>query len=121
MEAELLFAAGVMNAGSAFRLVIIVVATELSVAGCATTPATTPDQNGRKQSIVRSEPGSAEPADIFEPHMPPVDVLSDMDGLFADARKQSQGAREGEGGSVVVVTPGRMRMILDRCCHSDDG
>lgn len=31
--------------------------------------------------------GSPEPADIFEPHMPEVDMLSDMDGFFTKVRK----------------------------------
>ena len=32
-------------------------------------------------------PGSTEPADVFEPHMPGVDLLSDMDGFFMQVRK----------------------------------
>jgi hypothetical protein len=36
---------------------------------------------------IESLPGSPEPADIFEPHMPGVDLLSDMDGFFAQVRK----------------------------------
>lgn len=36
---------------------------------------------------IESLPGSPEPADIFEPHMPEVDLLSDMEGFFVEVRK----------------------------------
>lgn len=36
---------------------------------------------------IESLPGSPEPADIFEPHMPGVDLLSDMDGFFTQVRE----------------------------------
>jgi len=62
------------------------------------------------RTIIDSVPGSPEPADLFEPHMPGVDVLDDMDALFAQAREQS--ANGPEGRSVVIVTPGRMLMSV---------
>src|SRR5687767_12407416 len=36
---------------------------------------------------IESLPGSPQPTDIFEPHMPEVDLLSDMDGFFMEVRK----------------------------------
>lgn len=36
---------------------------------------------------IQSLPGSPEPADLFEPHMPGVDLLSDMDGFFIQVRQ----------------------------------
>jgi len=36
---------------------------------------------------IESLPGSPEPADIFEPHMPGVDLLSDMEGFFIQVRQ----------------------------------
>ena len=36
---------------------------------------------------IESLSGSPEPADIFEPHMPGVDLLSDMEGFFAQVRE----------------------------------
>jgi hypothetical protein len=36
---------------------------------------------------IESLPGSPQPADIFEPHMPGVDLLSDMDGFFVQVRE----------------------------------
>lgn len=36
---------------------------------------------------IESLPGSPEPADIFEPHMPEVDLLSDMEGFFVEVRE----------------------------------
>ncbi len=36
---------------------------------------------------IESLPGSPQPEDIFEPHMPGVDLLSDMDGFFMQVRK----------------------------------
>ena len=56
-------------------------------------------------------PGSPEPADIFEPHMPAVDLLSDMEGFFIQVR----GLLEAEnidgyiqnGGLQVFAPPGR--------------
>jgi len=71
-----------------------------------------------------------EPADIFEPHMPGVELLSDMDGLFEAARRLSATGEypRGEGEtppevaakleemkgrrSVVIVTPGRLLMTV---------
>jgi hypothetical protein len=80
---------------------------------------------------INSLPGSPEPADIFEPHMPGVDLLSDMEGFFVQARElleaestdelvQKAGLGlltppENTGGKtpkgqrhVAVITPGRM-------------
>ena len=36
---------------------------------------------------IDSLPGSPQPADIFEPHMPGVDLLSDMEGFFLHVRE----------------------------------
>lgn len=54
--------------------------------------------------------GSPTPADLFEPHMPSVDLLSDMKAFFAEAR--SGGSPEAQEREVAVVTPGRMIMFL---------
>jgi hypothetical protein len=81
-----------------------------------------------EQKHVRTFEGSPEPSDIFEPHMPGVELFSDMDGLFDAARRLSatgeyptwagelpaEAAAELEKHkgqrSVVIVTPGRMLM-----------
>jgi hypothetical protein len=80
---------------------------------------------------IDSLPGSPEPADIFEPHMPGVDLLSDMEGFFIQVRELLEADNSDEfvqkaglgllappeysGGStpkgqrhVAVITPGRM-------------
>lgn len=68
------------------------------------------------QEHFKSAEGSPRPADIFEPHMPGVDVPPDMDALFRTARAQLEsGELPLEGGAegqraVAVVTPGRMVM-----------
>jgi len=61
-----------------------------------------------ERTIIDSVPGSPAPSALFEPHMPGVDVLADMDARFAWAREKSAG--DGEGAHVVIVTPGRMLM-----------
>src|SRR5262249_14392979 len=53
----------------------------------------------------------------FEPHMPAVDVLSDMDVVFAKAREQTAarstgGGHQEEVRQVVVVTPSRMLIAV---------
>ncbi|MFL6335747.1 MAG: hypothetical protein ACJ754_20750 [Pyrinomonadaceae bacterium] len=70
-----------------------------------------------EQQHVRSIEGSPRPSDIYEPHMPGVELLSDMDGLFRMARAQLE-AGEFPGEEVVqgqravaVVTPGRLIMF----------
>ena len=81
-----------------------------------------------EQKHVRTIDGDPEPADIFEPHMPGVELLSDMDALFEGARRLSATGEYPSGTSglppeaaakveefkgqrsVVVVTPGRMLM-----------
>lgn len=67
---------------------------------------------------IRSIEGSPRPADIFEPHMPGVELLSDMDALFRMAREQlergefpEQEMVKGQR-AVAVVTPGRLMMFL---------
>lgn len=66
---------------------------------------------------IESLPGSPEPKDIFEPHMPGVDVLSDMDAFFADIRRQletdsgSEGLQKGQR-RVAIITPGRMTIFV---------
>lgn len=69
---------------------------------------------------VQTIPGSPKPADLFQPYMPDVDLLSDMDALFAQARNDltlgcpanqkdplPEGAR-----CIAIVTPGRMIMFV---------
>lgn len=81
-----------------------------------------------KLQHVKSFDAMPEPADIFQPHMPGVELLSDMDAYFAAARRLSAtgespdsdeplsaeaiAEREKMKGqhSVVVVTPGRLMM-----------
>jgi hypothetical protein len=50
-----------------------------------------------------------EPSDPFEPHMPEVDVLPDMEGLFAKARIE---IASGDERRVGIVTPGRLIMFV---------
>lgn len=70
-----------------------------------------------EQEHVKSIEGSPRPSDIFEPHMPGVELLSDMDELFRTARAQLEsGEVPLEGGvkgqrAVAVVTPGRLIMF----------
>lgn len=52
----------------------------------------------------QSLPGSPIPEDIFEPHMPGVEVFADMDDFFAKARQCSLFEPLH---AVVIVTPGR--------------
>ena len=65
---------------------------------------------------VKSIEGSPRPSDIFQPHMPGVELLSDMDALFGMSRsqllsdelpidKKVKGQR-----AIAIVTPGRMIM-----------
>jgi hypothetical protein len=84
---------------------------------------------------IASLPGSPEPADIFEPHMPGVDLLSDMEGFFVQVRElletentsayiQKAGLsvlipsnQAGEATAkgqrhVAVITPGRMISLV---------
>lgn len=81
-----------------------------------------------RQQHVKSFDGMPEPSDIFQPHMPGVELLSDMDALFAEARRLSATGEYPAGDSplpaeaaaevakmkgrrsVVIVTPGRMLM-----------
>lgn len=80
---------------------------------------------------IGSLPGSLEPEDLFEPHMPGVDLLSDMEGFFVQARELletentdefvqkaglgllappnhiHQGSSKGQR-HVAIITPGRM-------------
>jgi len=66
---------------------------------------------------VRSIEGSPRPDDIFEPHMPGVELLSDMDELFRAAREQLEEGEFPEGEyakgqrAVAIVTPGRLVMF----------
>lgn len=81
-----------------------------------------------KQQHVKSFDGMPEPSDIFQPHMPGVELLSDMDALFAVARRLSATGEYPAGDeplpaedaaeveklkgqhAVVIVTPGRILM-----------
>ena len=66
---------------------------------------------------VRSIEGSPRPSDIFEPHMPGVELMSDMDALFRTAREQlergefsSEEVVKGQR-AVAIVTPDRLIMF----------
>ncbi|MDQ3744084.1 MAG: hypothetical protein M3444_06865 [Acidobacteriota bacterium] len=77
---------------------------------------------------VKSFEGSPEPEDIFQPHMPGVELLSDMDEVFRRARRLSATGEYPVGveglapeaaaevlklkgqHSVAIVTPGRLLM-----------
>lgn len=73
---------------------------------------------------VQSFPGSPKPPDLFQPHMPGVDLLSDMDALFAKARSElasgcpsledQEGSSQMEEGQrcIAIITPGRMIMFV---------
>jgi len=81
-----------------------------------------------EQQHVKTFEGSPEPSDIFQPHQLGVELLSDMDGLFEEARRLSatgeytvgtgevpaEAAAELEQmkgqRSVVIMTPGRLLM-----------
>jgi hypothetical protein len=81
-----------------------------------------------EQQHVKSFDGMPEPSDIFQPHMPGVELLSDMDALFAAARRLSATGEYPAGGdpptaeaaaesgkmkgqrSAVILTPGRLMM-----------
>lgn len=77
-----------------------------------------------EQQHVKSFDGSPEPSDIFQPHMPGVELLSDMDALFTAARRLSATGEYPSGPeglppeaeqmkgqrSVVILTPGRLMM-----------
>ena len=84
---------------------------------------------------IASLPGSPEPTDIFEPHMPSVDLLSDMEGFFVQVREllesentsayiqkaglpvfvpsnqANEAAAKGQR-HVAVITPGRMISLV---------
>ncbi len=67
-----------------------------------------------ERKYVRTAEGSPRPPDIFEPHMPDVDVLSNIDELFELTRRELEGEGapvenlvEGQR-AVAIVTPGRM-------------
>lgn len=69
-----------------------------------------------EDTYIRSTEGPPEPADIFEPHMPGVDLYSDMDGRFRLAREAlakgdipGDDIRPGQR-AVAIVTPGRILM-----------
>jgi hypothetical protein len=84
---------------------------------------------------IESLPGSAEPQDIYEPHMPGVDVLSNMGEFFSEVRKMLDSKDpqafikesefhqfihkdcmeerfENEQRYVAIITPGRMVILF---------
>src|ERR1044072_66449 len=87
-----------------------------------------PQEEIMEQQHVKSFDGMPEPPDIFQPHMPGVELLSDMDAYFAAARRLSatgeypsghgEPSAEAEAElekmkgqhSVIIVTPGRLLM-----------
>jgi hypothetical protein len=63
-----------------------------------------------EQTKVACLPGSPVPSDPSEPHLPSVDVLCDMDGLFAEARQKAVAGDVWDGRQMrqmIVVTPRR--------------
>lgn len=83
-----------------------------------------------KYQHVKSLDGMPEPSDIFQPHMPGVELFSDMNAYFAAARRLAAIGEYPEGDeppsaevaaerekmkgqrSVVIVTPGRLMMTV---------
>jgi len=50
--------------------------------------------------------------DIYEPRMPEVDVLADIEKIFVEAQRAAgQNGVDGKSRNVVVVTPGRVLML----------
>jgi hypothetical protein len=71
--------------------------------------------------IVATHHGSPRPPDLFRPHMPDVDELADMPGLFSETRRLlAQGVEEdspeadGSERHLAIVTPGRA--VLFHAC-----
>ena len=71
-----------------------------------------------EQKVVKTVEGSSQPSDVFSPHMPGVDLLSDMDTLFDKARHSlltgeylSENDEKGQR-AIAIVTPGRMTMLV---------
>ena len=58
------------------------------------------------------------PEDPFEPHMPAVEVISDLDAFFAHARHRVSAKGERH---LVIVTPRRMLFVLPTPAASRDG
>jgi hypothetical protein len=56
---------------------------------------------------LKTLPGSPQPEDIFEPHMPGVDLLSDMDSFFIQVRK----LLEAENSEIFVQSTGISMLI----------
>ncbi|MDQ3918488.1 MAG: hypothetical protein M3348_08420 [Acidobacteriota bacterium] len=69
-----------------------------------------------ERQYIKSVEGSPRPSDIFQPHMPGVDVLSNIDEIFGLARSELLNAESVIENSVAgqravaIVTPGRMIM-----------
>jgi hypothetical protein len=68
--------------------------------------------------VVNTFEGSSQPSDVFTPHMPGVDLLSDMDALFDNVRHSlltgeylSENEEKGQR-AIAIVTPGRMTMLV---------
>jgi hypothetical protein len=59
-------------------------------------------------TLVGSPPGD----DLFEPHMPQVNLLDDIDGYFAYVKEKASGATDGKR-HLAIVTPRRMVMQLE--------
>lgn len=60
-----------------------------------------------EQDNVEVVNGSRRPSDIFEPHMPDVYLLPDMDAVFRDARARFRGGGAGGELAVAIVQPDR--------------
>ncbi len=70
------------------------------------------------RQVVERLPGSPQPQDPFEPHMPAADRLVDMGGFFTELRRRlasgepiSEATRPGERELALVMAPGREIMI----------
>lgn len=67
-----------------------------------------------ERQYIKSVEGSPQPSDIFQPHMPGVDVLSNIDEIFGLARGELLNAESVIENSVAgqravaIITPGRM-------------
>ncbi len=70
--------------------------------------------------IVATHRGSPRPPDLFQPHMPDVDELADMEGLFTETRRlltvgvDADDDDPGTGRHLAIVTPGRA--VLFHAC-----
>ncbi len=71
-----------------------------------------------EQKHHKSFEASSQSPDIFTPHMPGVDLFSDMDAIFNEARRAlltgDRSSEKNESGqrAIAIVTPGRLTMFV---------